>query len=195
MQHFFRIFSFFPNGRIFALLAWRAKPRNGPVLRYTLRPLTYGARLASSTFSRPHNWPKIRKSIKYKHRPHPQEFLAGEFSMPTRPLFSFVLLLAITPAACSQLTAQEISAKLCEEITHEATAPNHGPAGRPLPLAAHWNVTGMYKEGFTPAYQRELLQQGRHILPWLEWPPTDRDLDTNLQARRSTQAGNTSTNA
>ena len=35
----------------------------------------------------------------------------------------------------------------------------------------------MYMEGFTPAYQLQLLKKGHHLLPWLEWPPTDRDLD------------------
>jgi len=88
--------------------------------------------------------------------------------------FSSLLLVALL----TQPVGAEQQAPVTEEIRAEAVRPNHGAAGRPLPLAAHWNVTGMYMEGFTPAYQLELLKKGHHILPWLEWPPTDRDLET-----------------
>jgi hypothetical protein len=71
--------------------------------------------------------------------------------------------------------------KLADAIREQATQPNRGKLGRPLPLAASWNVTGVNSEGFTPAYQRKLLEKGHHILPWLEYPPTDRDLDRTFK--------------
>ena len=61
----------------------------------------------------------------------------------------------------------QLPAGLADAIRQEATRPNRGEAGRPLPLAAHWNVTGMYNEGFTPAYQQQLLKKGHHLLPWI----------------------------
>jgi hypothetical protein len=71
---------------------------------------------------------------------------------------------------------QDAPPSLADAIRQEATRrPRDG--GRPLPLAAHWNVTGMHNEGFTPAYQLQLLKNGHHILPWLEYPPTDWALD------------------
>src|SRR5690242_19807754 len=73
--------------------------------------------------------------------------------------------------------AAQPTADLADAIRREATRPNRGDAGRPLPLVAHWNVTGMYNEGFTPAYQQQLLAKGHHLLPWIEYPPTDWNLD------------------
>jgi len=35
---------------------------------------------------------------------------------------------------------------------------------RPLPLAGHWNL-GEEKDGYTPAYQLELIRKGHYILP------------------------------
>lgn len=55
------------------------------------------------------------------------------------------------------------------EIRREALLPPNGPAGRPLPLASHWNV-GTVKNTFQPAHQIELIQRGSHILPWCAWP-------------------------
>jgi hypothetical protein len=50
-------------------------------------------------------------------------------------------------------------------------------APRPLPLAAHWNL-GEEKDGYNPAYQIRLIEEGHHILPWFLMPnvyadPTD----------------------
>ena len=67
------------------------------------------------------------------------------------------------------------------EIRQEATRSNQGNAGRPLPLAAHWNTGGAYNEGFTPEYQLQLIRQGHHLLPGLGWPPTDRSIDANFK--------------
>lgn len=75
------------------------------------------------------------------------------------------------------LSHAQLPPGLADAIRLEATRPDRGDAGRPLPLAAHWNVTGMYGEGFTPAYQQELLKKGHHLLPWIEYPPTDYALE------------------
>lgn len=88
---------------------------------------------------------------------------------------SILALVLFTPISLAQ------SQYLADTIRQEATRPNRGAAGRPLPLAGHWNVTGMYNEGFTPAYQLKLLKEGRHLLPWIEWPMTDRDLERTFK--------------
>jgi hypothetical protein len=56
-----------------------------------------------------------------------------------------------------------------EGIRQEAMRPNDGPAGRPLPLAAHWNL-GEAKDGFDPEYQLKLIASGHHLLPWFVMP-------------------------
>jgi hypothetical protein len=73
---------------------------------------------------------------------------------------------------------EKVLARIVEEIRREAMRPSRGEAGRPLPLAAHWNASGANRAGFHPSYQRKLLEKGHHILPWLDWPPTDRALDS-----------------
>src|SRR5262249_35656696 len=77
--------------------------------------------------------------------------------------------------------------RLDDEIRQEATRPNRGDTGRPLPLAAHWNTSGADKKGFSPAYQLQLLKEGHTILPWLDWPPTDYDLDRNFKKEDARQ--------
>jgi len=42
-------------------------------------------------------------------------------------------------------------------------------AEHPLPLAGHWNL-GEEKDGFSPAYQTRLMEQGHHLLPWFLMP-------------------------
>jgi hypothetical protein len=87
-------------------------------------------------------------------------------------------LLVVIVTLVQPVSAQEDPApRLLDEIRQEATRPNHGDAGRPLPLAAHWNTSGADRRGFSPTYQLQLLKEGRHILPWLDWPPTDAGLD------------------
>jgi len=72
--------------------------------------------------------------------------------------------------------AAEYPGRTVREIREEATRSNQDKAGRPLPLAAHWNVGGP-AGSFDMAYQLGLLSKGRHILPWFGWPPTDRWLE------------------
>ncbi len=64
--------------------------------------------------------------------------------------------------------------QVAADIRREAILPPHGPSGRPLPLASHWNQ-GTVPGTFEPDHQLELLQQGHHILPWLSWPEGDPD--------------------
>ncbi len=88
-----------------------------------------------------------------------------------------IFVAVIASAAMPCMVHAQLPAGLADAIRQEATRPNRGDIGRPLPLAAHWNVTGMYNAGFTPAYQQQLLQKGHHLLPWIEYPPTDRNLE------------------
>ena len=76
---------------------------------------------------------------------------------------------------------EDLSLRTADEIRQEAVRANQGDAGRPLPLAAHWNCYGANGEGFSPAYQLQLIRQGHHLLPWLDWPPTDRSLDASFK--------------
>jgi hypothetical protein len=47
------------------------------------------------------------------------------------------------------------------------------PGGpHPLPLAASW-ATGMYPDGFDPAYQLSQINQNHRLLPWLQLPDTE----------------------
>lgn len=64
--------------------------------------------------------------------------------------------------------------QVAEEIRREALLPPRGPAGRPLPLASHWNV-GTVEGTFEPDHQIGLIQEGHHVLPWLSWPAGDPD--------------------
>ena len=96
-----------------------------------------------------------------------------------------VVLMVVTIALCLSArwaTAQEqFLLRTVEEIRQEATRANRSDAGRPLPLAAHWNASGAHREGFTPVYQLQLIHQGHHILPWLDWPPTDHSLEVTFK--------------
>ncbi len=63
-----------------------------------------------------------------------------------------------------------------EAIGAEALRPNDGSAGRPLPLAGHWN-TGTEEDGFSPAYQMRMIEQGHHLLPWFQMPTIEMRTD------------------
>ena len=56
-------------------------------------------------------------------------------------------------------------AEVARAIREEATRPNRGPAGRPLPLAAHWNMGS-----FGPEYQIQKIEAGNYLLPWFAMP-------------------------
>ncbi|HWE04256.1 MAG TPA: hypothetical protein VG326_17760 [Tepidisphaeraceae bacterium] len=58
-----------------------------------------------------------------------------------------------------------------EQITAETCRPNHDAIGHVLPLAGHWNV-GVAPKGdtFDPQYQLRLIDEGHHIIPFLDMP-------------------------
>jgi hypothetical protein len=78
--------------------------------------------------------------------------------------------------AAERTTGTEDLASPAESIRAEASRPNDGPAGMPLPLAAHWN-TGTEPGGFDPAYQRRMVTGGHHLLPWFHMPTLDIHVD------------------
>ena len=56
---------------------------------------------------------------------------------------------------------------VADAIRVEASLPNSGPKGRPLPLVGSWN-TGTLPHGYDPDYQIRLIEQGHHVLPWFQ---------------------------
>ncbi len=64
--------------------------------------------------------------------------------------------------------------RVAMEIRREALLPPNGPEGRPLPLVSHWNQ-GTVRGTFEPDHQIGLIQQGRHVLPWMSWPQGNSD--------------------
>ncbi len=64
--------------------------------------------------------------------------------------------------------------RVAAEIRREAVLPPNGPEGRPLPLVSHWNV-GTVRGTFGPDHQIGLIQDGHHVLPWINWPSGDPD--------------------
>jgi len=96
--------------------------------------------------------------------------VCGLFCLAVAMTSSRGALVAAVPPAKPSEAAENVAA----EIRRESTLPPNGPAGRPLPLASHWNM-GSQGRGWTPQYQIELLDHGHHILPWLGWPQGDPD--------------------
>ena len=92
----------------------------------------------------------------------------------TAAIVPFILV----PTALAQ---EPLLTRTADEIQQEATRSSRDGVGRPLPLAAHWNSSGAYNQGFTPEYQLQLIRRGHHLLPWLGWPPTDRSIDQSFK--------------
>ena len=92
---------------------------------------------------------------------------------PVIPLYGAVIGIAYTllfTGVCYGAERQSLLSRVVASIRHEATMPNFGPEGRPLPLAGHWN-TGDAPDGFSPSYQLNLIEKGHHLLPWFSLPP------------------------
>lgn len=83
------------------------------------------------------------------------------------PVLCVVLAESLIPAAA----AGEAPPAAAAGIRAEATRPNLGEEGRPLPLASHW-CTGSHtlSKGWAPAWQMQLVEKGHHILPWFRHP-------------------------
>jgi hypothetical protein len=96
-------------------------------------------------------------------------------------IIAAMIVTALNLSALRTQGQDQVLLRTAEEIRQEATRSNQGDAGRPLPLAGHWNSSGINNEGFTPEYQLQQIRQGRHLLPWLTWPPTDRSIDANFK--------------
>lgn len=93
-------------------------------------------------------------------------------------------------AVCAAIAGQysdaagpnEAAHRVAVEIRRESLLPPNGPDGRPLPLLGHWNMGGQ-GQGWTPQYQRELLDRGSRLLPWFSWPQGDPDKDERSAER------------
>ncbi|MFZ4983994.1 MAG: hypothetical protein ACOYLF_00905 [Blastocatellia bacterium] len=79
-------------------------------------------------------------------------------------LFLITLILALlSPPAAAQSGSGQPPAVVA--AIRSATRKQLGDIPpRPLPLAGHWNL-GEAKDGYTPAYQLDLIRNGHHILP------------------------------
>ncbi|HET8686218.1 MAG TPA: hypothetical protein VFM18_06085, partial [Methanosarcina sp.] len=86
--------------------------------------------------------------------------------------FGLSLLFASISCGLSSVALADLLADTSAEINYEIALPADGSAGNPLPLAAHWNC-GEKSGGYTPAYQLELLRQGKHLLPWFYFSRPD----------------------
>src|SRR5262249_741775 len=71
--------------------------------------------------------------------------------------------LLILTCALSSATDQSLPS-ISAGIREEATMGNRSSAGRPLPLAGHWNL-GEAVNGFSPSYQMKMIEQGHYLLP------------------------------
>lgn len=60
------------------------------------------------------------------------------------------------------------NADIFDDIRDEALKPPFGEQGRPLPLAAHWNI-----RTWDAFYQSRLIEAGHHILPSVPHPQND----------------------
>jgi hypothetical protein len=85
--------------------------------------------------------------------------------MTARFCWRFILCAALS----CLLTAGEApcapAEQVIEEIRSAALAREGDIDGRPLPLAASWNM-GDLATGFGPSYQIVQIEQGRYLLPW-----------------------------
>ncbi len=91
------------------------------------------------------------------------------------PLAAAVGLLATAAAMAAEGEPVPAAA---EGIRTEAVRPNDGPAGRPLPLAASWNV-----KYWGPDYQVEMVRRGHHVLPWIGHPSPRAQSNPEFRAR------------
>ncbi|MCL4192003.1 MAG: hypothetical protein KJZ87_09670 [Thermoguttaceae bacterium] len=87
-------------------------------------------------------------------------------------------LLVLIPLQVAASEAADDSTSRCNlpavvaEIRAEVTKMTSDPAGRPLPVAAHW-ANGFGRANFSSDYQISLLERGRHIVPELLFPRPD----------------------
>ena len=86
-------------------------------------------------------------------------------NMRTMRLAMFLLSAALTASAAGVES-------VIEEIGREALAPN-SEQGHPLPLLGSWDPSYQWNPGtagFSPNWQMDMLDRGRHLLPWFHMP-------------------------
>jgi len=85
-----------------------------------------------------------------------------------RALIVIAAVLIAAPGSAQEVDVEAVA----KAIRAEALRPNDDPAGRPLPLAGHWN-TGHYPRarGMDPAFEIGLIEQGHYVLPSFHHQP------------------------
>ena len=80
-------------------------------------------------------------------------------------------LLALSASGLLAQSTGDLAGMTSKAIREEATRPNAGEAGRPLPLVSAW-CTGSHawSEGWRPIHQLDLIRKGHHLLPWFAHP-------------------------
>ncbi len=81
-----------------------------------------------------------------------------------RSFISIAIMIAVFTAFASLSPSPSI-----QDTQTEVPGQSSGVTDRPLPYVAHWNL-GEGKDGFSPAYQMKLIDQGEPLLPWFLMP-------------------------
>jgi len=111
---------------------------------------------------------ELSHSCSYHCRPRPPLFSRPAARMTTLHEKSARQMLVLALLAATALAADVLpAATTAQSVRAAAIAGPQETAGYPLPLAAHWN-TGTVAGGFDPDHQRQLIEQGHHILPWFQ---------------------------
>lgn len=98
------------------------------------------------------------------------------------PLGFGLIWLALCPLSA---IAADLATETAAAIRKEATLPNAGPQGRPLPLVGSWN-SGTLPNGYSPDYQIGLIESGHHLLPWFALVgPGGKPIQNNIAYYRS----------
>lgn len=87
-------------------------------------------------------------------------------------------LSVVAASVCAAAGEAPVAVDTATAVRREATLPNDGPGGRPLPLIGAW-CTGSHRwsAGWRPVEQLKLLEQGFPIIPWFAHPNRLGDLD------------------
>ena len=82
---------------------------------------------------------------------------------------------AVASSLWCNVTSGDEAARVAEAVRAEVTRENNDPAGRPLPVACHWN-SGRHPRSaeWGPKHQMELIAEGHYLLPWFSHPAIDK---------------------
>ena len=92
---------------------------------------------------------------------------------------SLFVMVAVVPSA----VAADPLDRVADEIRQEAVRPNRGDAGRPLPLAAHWNSSGAEPDRLHAGVSAATAQEGTSH-PALARMAADRRVDSTSTSRQ-----------